>query len=80
MFAVLQTLLNKNILAEYLSKQAWGFPHMMCFVSALPFVLVSWILRVAIIDKLEKSEDIFRKVALSDIIFKITHFVCMVYC
>ena len=26
MFAVLQTLLNKNILVEYLSKQAWGFP------------------------------------------------------
>lgn len=51
---------------------------MMCFVSALPFILVSWILRVAIIDKLEMSEDIFRKVALSDVFFKITHSVCMV--
>lgn len=42
MFAVLQTLLNKNILAEYLSKQAWGFPQhdVFCFFPAFCFSLM----------------------------------------
>lgn len=32
--AVLQTLSNKDVIVEYLSKQAWGF---LCVISALPY-------------------------------------------